>query len=161
MSTTDHEALDQKPAIQTITFGIGTCTLGLALVAATSRGICAILLGSNEKALAGQLRSIFLHAILRKSGKEFEETLNQVVEYIEMPTGAVALPLYIRGTAFQKRVWNVLEEIPAGQTVSSQRRAQPCADQCKRSGHLRQIGHENLRVRNGVRGSFRRPTVCH
>ena len=118
MTTMHYETLDQKPAIQTIAFGTGTCALGLALVAATSQGICAILLGSNEKALAGQLRSIFPHAILRKAGKEFEETLNHVVEYIEMPTGALALPLDIRGTAFQKRVWNALEEIPAGQTVT-------------------------------------------
>jgi len=118
MTTTHHEAPGQKPAIQTITFGIGTCTLGLALVAATSQGICAILLGSNEKALAGQLRSIFPHATLRKAGKEFEETLNHVVECIEMPTGALALPLDIRGTAFQKRVWNALQEIPTGQTVT-------------------------------------------
>jgi hypothetical protein len=43
MAITHHETLDQKPAIQTVTFGIGTCTLGLALVAATSQGICAIL----------------------------------------------------------------------------------------------------------------------
>ena len=69
-----HETLDQKPAIQTIAFGTGICALGLAFVAATSQGICAILLGSNEKALAGQLRSIFPHAILRKAGKEFEAT---------------------------------------------------------------------------------------
>jgi AraC family transcriptional regulator, regulatory protein of adaptative response / methylated-DNA-[protein]-cysteine methyltransferase len=113
-----HETLDQKPAIQTITFGIGTSTLGLALVAATSQGVCAILLGSNEKALAGQLRSIFPHAILRKAGKEFEETLNHVVEYIATPTGALALPLDIRGTAFQQRVWNALQEIPAGETLT-------------------------------------------
>ena len=113
-----HETLDQKPAIQTIAFGTGTCALGLALVAATSQGICAILLGSNEKALAIQLRSIFPHAILRKAGKEFEETLNHVVEYIATPTGALALPLDIRGTAFQQRVWNALQEIPAGETVT-------------------------------------------
>jgi AraC family transcriptional regulator of adaptative response/methylated-DNA-[protein]-cysteine methyltransferase len=118
MTTMHHETLDQKPAIQTIAFGTGTCALGLALVAATSQGICAILLGSNEKALAIQLRSIFPRAILRKAGKEFEETLNRVVEYIEMPTSALALPLDIRGTAFHKRVWNALEEIPAGQTVT-------------------------------------------
>ena len=118
MTTTDHETLDQKPAIRTITFGIGTCTIGLALVAATSQGICAILLGSNERLLASQLRSIFPQATLRKAGKEFEETLNDVFDYIEMPTGAVALPLDIRGTAFQKRVWNALEKIPAGETVT-------------------------------------------
>jgi O-6-methylguanine DNA methyltransferase len=76
------------------------------------------LLGSDEKALAGQLRSIFPQATLQKAGKEFDETLNHIVEYIDTPTGALALPLDIRGTAFQRRVWNALEDIPAGQTVT-------------------------------------------
>ena len=59
MITTLRETSAQKTAIQTITFRVGTCTLGLVLVATTPQGICAILLGSDEKALVGQLRSIF------------------------------------------------------------------------------------------------------
>jgi AraC family transcriptional regulator of adaptative response/methylated-DNA-[protein]-cysteine methyltransferase len=160
MTTTDHETLDQKPAIQTVTFGIGTCTLGLALVAATSQGICAILLGSNEKALASQLRSIFPQAILRKAGKEFEETLNDVVDYIEMPTGALALPLDIRGTAFQKGVWNALEEIPAGQTVTYKElalklgtTAQEIGEACAANAHAVAIPcHRVFRSDGGIAG---------
>jgi AraC family transcriptional regulator of adaptative response/methylated-DNA-[protein]-cysteine methyltransferase len=160
MTTTHYETLDQNPAIQTIAFGIGTCTLGLALVAATSEGICAILLGSNEEALAGQLRSIFPHATLRKPGKEFEETLNHVVEYIEMPTGALALPLEIRGTAFQKRVWNALEEIPAGRTVTYKElalklgaTAQEIGEACAANAHAVAIPcHRVVRSDGGIAG---------
>jgi len=160
MTIMHHETLDQKPAIQTIAFGTGTCALGLALGAATSQGICAILMGSNEKALVGQLRSIFPHAILRKAGKEFEETLNYVVEYIEMPTGALALPLDIRGTAFQKRVWNALEEIPAGQTVTYKElalklgaTAQEIGEACAANAHAVAIPcHRVVRSDGGIAG---------
>ena len=160
MTTMHYETLDQKPAIQTIAFGTGTCALGLALVAATSQGICAILLGSNEKALAGQLRSIFPHAILRKAGKEFEETLNYVVEYIETPTGALALPLDIRGTAFHKRVWSALEEIPAGQTVTYKElalklgaTAQEIGEACAANAHAVAIPcHRVVRSDGGIAG---------
>jgi len=118
MTTTLHETSAQKTAIQTIALKVGTCTLGLVLVATTPQGICAILLGSNEKALVGQLRSIFPQAALQKRSKELDEVLNRVVQFIETPTGAFALLLDIGGTAFQKRVWKALREIPAGQTAT-------------------------------------------
>ena len=118
MTTMLHETRDQKPAIQTIAFGTGTCALGLALVAATSQGICAILLGSDEKALVGQLRSIFPQAALQKESKELDDVLNRVVQFIERPTATFALLLDIGGTTFQKRVWKALREIPAGQTAT-------------------------------------------
>jgi AraC family transcriptional regulator, regulatory protein of adaptative response / methylated-DNA-[protein]-cysteine methyltransferase len=118
MITTLHETSAQKTAVQTIAFRVGTCTLGLVLVATTPQGICAILLGSDEKALVGQLRSIFPRAALQKHSKELDEVLNCVVQFIETPTGTFALLLDIDGTAFQKRVWKALREIPAGQTAT-------------------------------------------
>jgi O6-methylguanine-DNA--protein-cysteine methyltransferase len=118
MITTLRETSAQNTAIQTITFRVGTCTLGLVLVATTPQGICAILLGSDEKALVGQLRSIFPQATLQKDGKELDEVLNRVVQVIETPTATLALLLDIGGTAFQKRVWKALREIPAGQTAT-------------------------------------------
>ena len=117
MITRLHETSVQKTAIQSITFRVGTCTLGLVLVATTPQGICAILLGSDEKALVGQLRSIF-QAALQKDSKEPDEVLNRVVQFIETPTATLALLLDIGGTAFQKRVWKALREIPAGQTAT-------------------------------------------
>ena len=118
MIITLHEASAQKTAIQTIAFRVGTCTLGLVLVATTPRGICAILLGNDEKALLGQLRSIFPQAALQKHNKELEVVLNRVVRFIETPAGAPDLVLDICGTAFQRRVWKALREIPAGQTAT-------------------------------------------
>ena len=118
MIATLHKMPAQKTAIQTIAFRVGTCRLGLVLVATTPQGICAILLGSDEKALARQLRSIFPQAALQEDRTELDEVLNRVVQSIETPTAALALPLDIGGTAFQKRVWQALREIPAGQTAT-------------------------------------------
>jgi AraC family transcriptional regulator, regulatory protein of adaptative response / methylated-DNA-[protein]-cysteine methyltransferase len=118
MITTLRETSAQKTGLQRITYRVGSCTLGLVLVASTPQGICAILLGSDEKALVGQLRSIFPQAALQKESKELDDVLNRVVEFIETPTATFALLLDIGGTAFQKRVWKALREIPAGQTAT-------------------------------------------
>jgi AraC family transcriptional regulator, regulatory protein of adaptative response / methylated-DNA-[protein]-cysteine methyltransferase len=118
MTTTLHETSAQKTAIQTIAFRVGTCTLGLVLVAITPQGICAILLGRDEKTLVGQLRSTFPQAALQKHSKELDEVLNRVVQFIETPAGTLALALDTGGTAFQKRVWKALREIPPGQTAT-------------------------------------------
>jgi AraC family transcriptional regulator, regulatory protein of adaptative response / methylated-DNA-[protein]-cysteine methyltransferase len=118
MITTLRETSAQKTGLQRITFRVGSCTLGLVLVASTPQGICAILLGSDEKALVGQLRSIFPQAALQKESKKLDDVLNRVVQFIETPTATFALLLDIGGTAFQKRVWKALREIPAGQTAT-------------------------------------------
>jgi AraC family transcriptional regulator of adaptative response/methylated-DNA-[protein]-cysteine methyltransferase len=118
MITMRHETPVQNSAIQTIPFGVGTCTLGLVLVATTAQGVCAILLGSDEKVLIGQLRSIFPLATLHKDSKQLDEALNRIVQFIETPIAPLALPLDIRGTAFQKQVWKTLREVPAGRTAT-------------------------------------------
>ena len=118
MITTIHETSAQTTSLESIHFSVGTCTLGLVLVASTSQGICAILLGSNEKALVGQLRSLFSKATLHKENGESNEVMNCVIRFIETPTAAFDLPLDIRGTPLQKEVWKALREIPAGQTAT-------------------------------------------
>lgn len=118
MTTARNERSNPGTAIQTITFRVGTCAFGLILVATTSRGICAILLGSNEKALVRQLRSAFPKMTLQNRGAEIGSVLNTVIRFVETPTNALALPLDIHGTEFQKRVWSTLREIPAGQTAT-------------------------------------------
>jgi AraC family transcriptional regulator, regulatory protein of adaptative response / methylated-DNA-[protein]-cysteine methyltransferase len=118
MITTLRETSAQNTAIQAVTFRIGTCTLGLVLVATTPQGICAILPGSDGKALVGQLRSIFPQAALQKGSRKLGEVLDRVVQFIETPAATLALPLDIVGTAFQKRVWKALGEIPPGQTAT-------------------------------------------
>jgi len=105
---TDHE----------IRFAIGACTLGAILVAATRRGVCAILLGDDPEALAHDLERRFPRAQLVGADPEFEELVAQVVGLVEQPRIGTRLPLDIRGTAFQQRVWKALTRIPAGKTAS-------------------------------------------
>lgn len=114
--TTHYGTPASATAIQSITFGVGICTFGLILVATTSKGVCAILIGSNEKALIGELRSAFPKATVRSAGQEFGDVLKSVVRCVETPTVAMALPLDVQGSEFQKQVWNSLKDIPPGRT---------------------------------------------
>lgn len=104
-----------------IRFAIGQCSLGAVLVAATARGVCAISLGDDPEALAHELEAQFPHAQLMGGDSDFEQLVARVVGLVEQP-GARApgaeLPLDVRGTAFQQRVWRALSKIPAGHTAS-------------------------------------------
>ena len=101
-----------------IRFAIGQCSLGAILVAASTRGICAILIGDDPDALARDLQDRFPQADLIGGDAGFEQLVAKVVGFVEMPKLGLDLPLDVRGTAFQQRVWQALREIPAGQTVS-------------------------------------------
>jgi AraC family transcriptional regulator of adaptative response/methylated-DNA-[protein]-cysteine methyltransferase len=101
-----------------IRFAIGECTLGAILVAQSARGICAILLGDDADALARDLQDRFPHANLIGGDAEFEKLVAKVVGFVEAPGIGLNLPLDVRGTAFQQRVWQALHDIPTGQTAS-------------------------------------------
>lgn len=101
-----------------IRFAVGECSLGSILVAATDRGVCAILLGDDPEALAHDLERRFPRATLIGADAAFEQIVARVVGMVEQPRRAATLPLDIRGTAFQQRVWRALTEIPAGMTCS-------------------------------------------
>jgi AraC family transcriptional regulator of adaptative response/methylated-DNA-[protein]-cysteine methyltransferase len=101
-----------------IRFAVGACSLGAILVAATAKGICAILIGDDPELLVRDLQDRFPKAELRGAEPDFEQTVAQVVGLVEAPRLGLDLPLDVRGTAFQQRVWQALREIPAGQTVS-------------------------------------------
>lgn len=103
---------------QTIRFAIGETTLGSTLVAATDKGVAAILLGDESEALLRELQAIFPAARLAAGDAAFEAMVALVVRLVEAPGAAHDLPLDIRGTAFQQRVWEALRRIPAGTTVS-------------------------------------------
>ncbi len=100
-----------------IHFATGESSLGCVLVAATARGICAILLGDTPDELDADVRQRFPHANL-KADAGFAELVARVIAYVDAPGNGVGLPLDIRGTAFQRQVWEVLQSIPAGQTRS-------------------------------------------
>jgi AraC family transcriptional regulator, regulatory protein of adaptative response / methylated-DNA-[protein]-cysteine methyltransferase len=100
-----------------IRFAVGQCSLGAILVAASERGVCAILIGDHPDALVRDLQDRFPKAELIGGDAGFERLVAQVVGFVEMPKEALDLPLDIRGTAFQQRVWQALREIPAGSTT--------------------------------------------
>jgi AraC family transcriptional regulator of adaptative response/methylated-DNA-[protein]-cysteine methyltransferase len=101
-----------------IRFAIGQCSLGAILVAQSGRGVCAILLGDDPDALARDLQDRFPKANLLGGDDAFEQLVATVVGFIEAPALGLDLPLDVRGTAFQQRVWQALREIPAGVTAS-------------------------------------------
>jgi AraC family transcriptional regulator of adaptative response/methylated-DNA-[protein]-cysteine methyltransferase len=101
-----------------IRFAVGQCSLGAILVAQSQRGICAILLGDDPDQLVRDLQDQFPKAQLVGGDDHFEQLIAQVVGFIEAPSIGLNLPLDVRGTAFQERVWQALREIPPGTTVS-------------------------------------------
>ena len=102
----------------TIRFAVGECSLGSVLVAASEIGICAIFLGDDPNALVADLQRRFPQADLQGGDRAFETLVSQVIGLVEAPQLGADLPLDIRGTAFQQRVWNALREIPAGTTAT-------------------------------------------
>lgn len=102
----------------TITFALGECALGSILVAQSERGICAVQLGDDSGSLLQELQDRFPRAELIGADKAFEKIIAQVIKFVETPAQGLNLPLDIRGTAFQQRVWQALTEIPPGTTAS-------------------------------------------
>ena len=101
-----------------IRFAVGACSLGSILVAATGKGVCAILLGDDPDVLVRDLQERFPKAHLIGADHEFERLVAAVVGFVEAPAQGLALPLDLRGTAFQQRVWQALRRIPSGSTAS-------------------------------------------
>jgi AraC family transcriptional regulator, regulatory protein of adaptative response / methylated-DNA-[protein]-cysteine methyltransferase len=101
-----------------IRFAVGECSLGSILVATSDRGICSILIGDDPDALSRDLQDRFPKAELIGGDAAFEKLVAEVVGFVEAPGVGLDLPLDVRGTAFQQRVWNALREIPAGSTAS-------------------------------------------
>ena len=101
-----------------IHFAVGECSLGSVLVAATGRGVCAILLGDDPEALVRNLQDRFPKGQLIGGDRDFEHLVAKVVGLVEAPALGLDLPLHVRGTAFQHRVWQALGDIPAGSTAS-------------------------------------------
>ena len=101
-----------------IHFAIGECSLGSILVAQTDRGVCAVLIGDDPDTLVRDLQDRFPNAELLGNESGYEELVAKVVGLVESPSIGLDLPLDIRGTAFQQRVWKALQKIPAGTTAS-------------------------------------------
>jgi AraC family transcriptional regulator, regulatory protein of adaptative response / methylated-DNA-[protein]-cysteine methyltransferase len=115
MTPTDFRAGGRNAEVK---FAIGTCFLGSILVAATAKGVCAVLLGDDPDALARDLQDRFPRARLIGGDKAFETLAAKVIACVETPGKRTDLPLDVRGTAFQHRVWKALCDVPVGATAS-------------------------------------------
>ncbi len=111
-------AVKRGGAGEAIRFAVGEASLGAVLVAATNKGLCAILLGDDPEALVRELQDRFPRAGFEGADPAFERMVAEVVGLIEAPGQRLDLPLDIRGTAFQQRVWAALCAIPAGKTAT-------------------------------------------
>src|SRR5262249_10543008 len=101
-----------------IRFAVGESSLGAILVASSKKGVTSILLGDDPDALVRDLQDRFPKARLIGGDTDYEAIVARVVGFGEAPGLGLDLPLDVRGTAFQQRVWQALREIPVGQTVS-------------------------------------------
>lgn len=101
-----------------IRFAVGQCSMGAILVAQSEKGVCAIFMGDDPEALVQKLQDRFPKARLLGGDAGFERVVAQVVGFVEAPALGLDLPLDIRGTVFQARVWEALRCIPPGTTVS-------------------------------------------
>ena len=101
-----------------IEFALAQCSLGAILVARSTRGVCAIALGDDPAVLLRELQDRFPRAELVGGDAPFEQLVARVIGLVEAPNAGLDLPLDIRGTAFQQRVWDALRRIPAGQTAT-------------------------------------------
>lgn len=101
-----------------IHFAVSTCALGAILVAATARGICAILLGDAVEPLVRDLHARFPEATVTEAGRAFQRQIARVVRFVEAPQRGLDLPLAVQGTVFQHRVWQALRAIPPGTTTT-------------------------------------------
>jgi AraC family transcriptional regulator, regulatory protein of adaptative response / methylated-DNA-[protein]-cysteine methyltransferase len=103
---------------EVIRFAVGECSLGSILVAATGRGLCAIELADAPEGLVEGLQNRFRNADLIGGDADFERIVAQVIAFVDDPKQVFDLPLHVRGTAFQEKVWRVLREIPLGRTMT-------------------------------------------
>lgn len=122
---TSSEVLGMTPsdfrsggAGQVMQFAIAACSLGSVLVAASDKGVCAILLGADPETLRRELQDMFPRARLLGGDATFAQLTAKVVTFVEDPKRGLDLPLDVRGTAFQHRVWDALRRIPVGSTAS-------------------------------------------
>src|ERR1700735_2476977 len=98
-------------ANEEIKFAVGQTSLGAILVASSKKGVAAILLGDDPDELVRNLQDRFPKAHLIGADRDYEALVAGVVAFVEKPEIGLGLPLDVRGTAFQQRVWRALREI--------------------------------------------------
>lgn len=116
--TQRHPPTPRKQPAITIYVALNKCSLGTILVGQSEKGICAVLLGDEPENLHSDLQQRFPKATFITGDNHFQKIVAQIIDVIEQPKLVLDLPLDIRGTLFQQRVWQALQQIPAGETRS-------------------------------------------
>ena len=114
---TAADVMSAPPGFETLCCEIHDSSLGLALIAASPRGVCAILFGDDRAVLQDEFQRRFPKAALASPTKASQSLTASVLALVEAQTAKMP-PLDLRGTDFQKRIWRALLEIPAGSTIS-------------------------------------------
>ena len=110
-----HAAVGAREVIR---FAIGQSSLGAILVASSANGVASILLGDDPDALVRDLQNRFANARLIAADRDYVALVAKVVAFLETPGSELNVPLDVRGTAFQQRVWQALQQIPVGAKVT-------------------------------------------
>jgi O-6-methylguanine DNA methyltransferase len=110
--------VQQGAAAEEIAFSIGESALGAVLVARSTDGVCAILIGSVAAELESDLATRFAYSKLVRNDRKLSDDLGEILRFIETPSDGLNLRLDIRGTPFQQRVWEALLRIPPGSIVT-------------------------------------------
>jgi len=114
MMTTD----DPRGVNEEIRFAVGQTSLGAILVASSTKGVASILLGDDPDALVRNLQDRFPNARLIGADRDYEKLVARVIGFVDTPQSGLNLPLDVRGTTFQRRVWQALQAIPVGKKVT-------------------------------------------
>jgi len=116
--TNPSASIDTGSAVEEIRFAVGQTSLGAILVASSTKGIASILLGDDPDELVRNLQERFATARLIGADRDYESLVARVVGFVDTPGSGLDVPLDVRGTAFQRRVWQKLQEIPVGKKVT-------------------------------------------
>ena len=114
----DRLSIEDAGANEEIRFAVGQTSLGAILVASSTKGIASILLGDDPDELVRNLQDRFANARLIGGDRDYESLVARVVGFVDRPGSGLNVPLDVRGTAFQRRVWQKLQEIPVGKKVT-------------------------------------------
>jgi AraC family transcriptional regulator of adaptative response/methylated-DNA-[protein]-cysteine methyltransferase len=114
----DRKDVEPLCATDEIQFAVSESSFGPMLVGQSARGVCAVLFGSDRDALVDDLQGRFPGVMLVDGGDKVAALAARVVAYVEAPGGSLDVSLDVRGTEFQRRVWQALRAIPAGSTAS-------------------------------------------
>ena len=159
--------LSRRPP-EEIRYGTGKCALGYLLVALSNAGVASILIRGSAAKLLPDLRTQFPKVKLVRDEGACRSVVGKVTNYVASPSGCLDLPLDLRGTEFQKRVWRAVQKIPAGKTstysaiaaaIGAPKAVRAVASSCTRCWHAFAVPCH--RVLHGVGASAARRDPRH